>query len=241
MEGPGVKVIAERLSMLKGSIIEEAGGNTKKIDIDKLRGRYISSVSSYGKNLLVKVDGLGYLRIHFLMYGSYSIDNRTKPDKALRLYIKTDKASVYFYNCSVSLLSKIKRYGQDVLSKRYSYKKALESIKDKDAYICDLLLDQRLFPGIGNIIKVEALYRAKVHPLSVAKNIPDKKLMELIKEAVSFSKLFYETRKKGERLKEYLQCYSKRLCISCNNRLIRKRTGKTNRFTYYCESCQRLY
>ncbi|MEM5829896.1 MAG: DNA-formamidopyrimidine glycosylase family protein [Candidatus Aenigmatarchaeota archaeon] len=241
MEGPGVKVISEKLKFLNDCIIEEVGGNSKKIEKEKLVGKKIKNVFSYGKNLLIEIENKRYIKIHFLMYGSYSIDKKTKDDKYIRLYIKTCNRTVYFYNCSVNFLDKIDFKGQDILSETYDYTKALNDLKNYDGYICDALLDQNIFPGIGNIIKVEALFRAKIHPLSLVKNIPDKNLLKLIKEAREFSKIFYTCRQKGERLKKYLLCYGKRICPICGNKITIRRTGVKDRISYYCEECQKLY
>ncbi|HRO68823.1 MAG TPA: hypothetical protein PK951_00545 [Chitinophagaceae bacterium] len=41
--------------------------------------------------------------------------------------------------------------------------------------VCDALLDQEIFSGVGNIIKNEVLYRIRVHPESLIGDIPLKK------------------------------------------------------------------
>jgi endonuclease-8 len=38
--------------------------------------------------------------------------------------------------------------------------------------ICDALLDQQIFSGVGNIIKNEVLYRVKLHPENNISDIP---------------------------------------------------------------------
>jgi endonuclease-8 len=58
--------------------------------------------------------------------------------------------------------------------------------------ICDVLLEQDIFAGVGNIIKNEVLYRVRVHPESLVGNIPPAKITSIIKEARQYSFDFLE-------------------------------------------------
>lgn len=51
-----------------------------------------------------------------------------------------------------------------------------------EVYICDSLLEQDIFAGVGNIIKNEILYRVRVHPKSIVRKIPASKINTLIDE-----------------------------------------------------------
>jgi endonuclease-8 len=56
-----------------------------------------------------------------------------------------------------------------------------------DMMVCDALMDQDIFSGVGNIIKNEVLFRIGVQPESLLGNLPKKKLNELIAEARNYS------------------------------------------------------
>ncbi len=64
-----------------------------------------------------------------------------------------------------------------------------------DTLVCDALLDQNVFAGVGNIIKNEVLFRIRMHPLSKVGAIPPRKLGELIKQARQYSFDFREWKK----------------------------------------------
>ncbi|MEN2975010.1 MAG: DNA-formamidopyrimidine glycosylase family protein [Candidatus Caldarchaeales archaeon] len=241
MEGPGVKVISERLRFLEGKVVLDSEGRTKKFDVGLLRGKDIKRVFSYGKNLFIEFKDLGYLRIHFLMYGSYSVNEKIKDDRFIRLMIKVDDSQVYFYNCSIDLMERYDFNNNDILSDEFSVETAVKNLKRYEGYICDALLDQELFPGVGNIIKVEGLYRASIHPLSICKNIPEEKMENLVKEVRSFSFIFYKTIKENNRLKEYLVCYGRRTCPRCSGKMVIRRLGEKKRINYLCENCQILF
>ncbi len=52
-----------------------------------------------------------------------------------------------------------------------------------DTLVCDALLDQNVFAGVGNIIKNEVLFRIGVHPLSTIGGLPVAKLQAMVREA----------------------------------------------------------
>lgn len=111
----------------------------------------------------------------------------------------------------------------------------------KEELICDILLDQNIFAGVGNIIKNEALYRAKTHPLSMVGKIPEEKLKEIISKTREYSLQFYEAKKKGQKINTINKVYKKKKCKLTKEKVIMKRTGKRNRISYFCPSYQYLY
>ena len=64
-----------------------------------------------------------------------------------------------------------------------------------DQLVCDALLDQNIFAGVGNIIKNEVLFRIKVHPENTIQSLPPRKLTEMINEARNYSFDFLKWKK----------------------------------------------
>jgi endonuclease-8 len=246
MEGPGVQLIKEKLSFLKGSFVFGVSGNSK-IDKEKLLGKELLSVDSVGKQLFLIFEGVA-LRVHFGMYGSFRINN-PKPDKVPRLLLRFNKdgkkpVDLYFYNTSLRFVDSRElnlNHSVDVLSENFDREKALEKIKSDERVISDVLLDQEIFAGIGNIIKNEALFLAKVHPESISSKIPDDIAKDLIDKSIYFSQVFLEHRKKGWPLKKVLLVYNRKFCPLCDSKLKVKYAGRSHRKTFFCEKCQRLY
>jgi endonuclease-8 len=242
MEGPSVKVVAEKLNeLMLNEIIHNAWGNSKKIDFKELINKKINDVFSYGKNLFFNIEGVGYIKIHFLMYGSYSIDELIKERNKVRLALE-NKHKAYFYNCSVTKLVKVENQKvKDILDEKWNVNEMMNLLKDKKGIISDILLDQNIFPGVGNIIKNEALYLAKIHPASKIEKLGSEKLLELLEKLREFSILFYRVRKENKRLKNFLKAYAKKTCSICNNKINRIRIGERKRISYFCSECQKLY
>lgn len=53
----------------------------------------------------------------------------------------------------------------DICSPKFSFSRAVEAVKRESArMLCDVLLDQAVLPGVGNIIKNEALFDSGLNP-----------------------------------------------------------------------------
>jgi endonuclease-8 len=245
MEGPSVKVITEKLAGFVGKMVTAAAGNAR-IEKEIFQGKEIKGIFSRGKNLVITFPDFT-VKLHFLMYGSYRI-NEERVGVQPRLALRFDGDEMLnFYNCSVRILNteqleELNDEAFDILSENWKPDKVLEYVsKMKEELICDVLLDQKVFAGVGNIIKNEALFMAKLHPLSTVENIAEEKLKEVILSARAFSERFYDVRKRDDKLNTHLQIYRKKQCPVCNEKIIMKRTGKRLRISFCCPSCQILY
>jgi len=109
-----------------------------------------------------------------------------------------------------------------------------------DLLVCDALMDQQIFSGVGNIIKNEVLFRTRIHPLSRVNNLPTKKLNELLAEVVSYSFDFLKWRKAGV-LKKHWKAYNQKVCPRDHVPFNKQDTGKGHRTSFYCDICQKSY
>ncbi len=242
-EGPSILLMKENLQSFTSEKVLEATGNAK-FEKEPLVGKTLLEIRTFGKQTYLVFDEF-CVRIHLLMFGSYSIDEQTKPDKNLRLALKFGKGSLFFYTCSVKLLP-IEHLSQidweaDVLNDDWNPKKAAKKLKLKpEMMVCDALLDQDIFSGVGNIIKNEVLFRIGVHPESLIGSLPPKKLKELIAEARNYSFDFLKWKREFV-LKKHWLAHTKTTCPKCGQKLIKKYTGLGKRRSFFCEKDQKLY
>jgi endonuclease-8 len=110
----------------------------------------------------------------------------------------------------------------------------------KATLVCDALLDQDIFAGVGNIIKNEVLFRVKIHPLSLVSALPAIKLRALVEQARVYSFEFLEW-KKAFVLRKHWLVHNRRECPRCEIPLAKAYLGKTQRRSFFCEHCQKLY
>jgi endonuclease VIII len=243
-EGPSILIIRDILApQITGKPILGVSGNAK-IDMTQVLRKKVNNVLSWGKHLLIILPDCT-IRIHLLMFETYSIDEQTRPDKSLRLMLTFSRKSVYFYTCSVKILpgdiNLLYDWEGDVLSDKWNAAKARKKLKQiPDAMVCDALLDQQIFAGVGNIIKNEVLYRVKLHPETLVGSIPPRKLTSLIKEARNYSFDFLKWKKEFT-LKKHWLVNTKKICGRCNLPLLKKYCSKTKRRTFFCSNCQVKY
>jgi endonuclease-8 len=240
-EGPSILILKEEVSSFKGKKIIQVSGNAK-IDIERLSNLKITDFKSWGKHFLICFNGF-FLRIHLLMFGTYRV-NEQKETQA-RLSIKFKAGEINFYTCNIQLVegdpNEVYDWEADVMSDEWNPKKAKKKLKVLSSEkVCDVLLNQEIFSGVGNIIKNEVLFRIKVHPESLIAELPVKKLKELLKEAQSYSWDFYNWKKKFE-LKKHWQIYKQKECPRCHIKTTTAYLGKNKRLSCYCENCQILY
>ncbi len=241
-EGPSIVILREEVGKFAGEKIIAVHGNSK-IDQSRLLNQKVIAFKSWGKHFLICFNGFA-LRIHFLLFGSYRIDEQ-KPETAPRLALTFKNGELNFYSCSVRILEgevdTLYDWSVDVMNDAWNPKDAEIRLKQHpDKMVCDVLLDQDIFSGVGNIIKNEVLYRIRVHPESLVGKLPSAKRKQLIEEARIYSFQFLEWKKKYE-LKKHWLAHTKNWCVRCNLPIVRKQTGVKNRRSFICANCMELY
>jgi len=240
-EGPSILLVREVLQPFIRKKILTVQGNAK-IEKSRLLNQKIIDIRSWGKQLLICFEGFT-LRIHFLMFGTYLVNERKSTP--LRLSLGFKKGEVNFYTCAIRIieepLDEVYDFSADVLNDLWSPRKAGSKLKAMpEMNVSDALLDQQIFSGVGNIIKNEVLFRIRVHPKSIVGKLPPKLKSALIREARNYSLDFLKW-KRIFQLKKHWLIYTKKICPRDHTPVHKEYIGKTNRRTFYCERCQILY
>ena len=240
-EGPSIIILKEAIEALHivGQKVEAVSGNTS-IDQSRLRHQQLTAVKSWGKQFFLCFPCLS-LRIHFLLWGSYRINERKEAPVRLRLNFKKDELN--FYACSLKIIEEdlddLYDWSADLMSDSWSPGKTFGKLKSHpELPACDALLDQQIFSGVGNIIKNEVLFRIKVHPLAKLGDLSDYKLKKMVKEARAYSFDFLKWKKAFELKKHYL-IYNQKSCPECHGPVTRMPAGKNNRRSFFCARCQK--
>src|SRR6185436_3383004 len=163
-------------------------------DDEPVTGRTIERVESVGKHVLMRFSGDLILRTHMRMNGSWHIYRRgepwQRPRREMRLMVATaDFEAVAFLVPVAEFLTgrdlhrhaELSRLGPDLLSDEFDLAEALARMRARaiDA-IADVLLNQRVLAGIGNVYKSEILFACRVHPFVPVSTLSDSALEALI-------------------------------------------------------------
>lgn len=244
-EGPSLVLLKESLQPFKGKKVLHASGSQKKFDSAILNNKKITDIKTWGKRLLLCFGQDITVRIHLLMFGTCYI-NKRHGTKEPRLHLQfAGNKEINFYTCSVQLLDappdEVFDWSADIMSPAWDPKAAIKKLKEKsEAMICDVLLDQDIFSGLGNIIKNEILFRTHIQPESKTGAIPAKKLRELVDEAVTYSFEFLEW-KRHDVLKSHWEAHDKKTCPRDHVPFHKAHPGQLKRRSFWCTECQKLY
>ena len=157
-------------------------------------------------------------------------------------------------DCSVYSQEKwdglLKRLGPDPLNGDGPERMVAKVAKSKKS-IGELLMDQTVAAGVGNIYRAELLYRARLSPFRLGKDVEEKTLRSIWKEAGVLMKAGMVDRrivttkpadrphKTGQALKEeahYVYRRNGRPCFVCGTDVLKKEMAGRNLF--WCPVCQ---
>src|SRR6185295_8586639 len=162
-----------------------------------------------------------------------------------RLSLAFRRGEFNVYACSVRFIEEplddVYDWSGDVMADAWDAAAARRKLRAMpETLVCDALLDQNVFAGVGNIIKNEVLFRIRVHPLSKVGALPARKLRQLVEEARRYSFQFLEW-KKAFVLRKHWLAHTKKVCPRCQIPLTKAHLGTTNRRSFFCERCQVRY
>jgi len=231
----------------------------------ELEGERVAALERRGKYLVVRFESGRVLLIHLRMTGSlqHAPTGRLEPDPHRRAVVRLDNGSDVAYRdvrrFGTWLLVEpgaldpylAERLGGEPLERDFTAKFLAARLETRKAPIKAALLDQRTLAGLGNIYVDEALWRARIHPLTPARELARDRMPALrrgIKQALEAG-----IARQGATLRDYRQPDGARgrmqhefkvygragePCNRCGTPIDKIRVA--GRGTYYCPSCQRL-
>ena len=231
-------------------------------------GRTIESVSARGKHLLMTFSGDLVLRTHMRMNGSWHIyptgARWQRPASDMRVLVCTaDACGVGFNIPDAELITAreldrhqlLQSLGPDLLAQTFDRDEALRRMQGQSGIpIAEVLLNQRVMAGIGNVFKSEVLFLAGVHPFTPVNLLGDADLQRIVdtsreqlaanvmgrSRTLSLSSGRRTTRSLNP--DENLWVYGRggKPCRRCGTLIHSKKTGLDARPTYWCPGCQPL-
>jgi endonuclease VIII len=230
-------------------------------DVPELAGRRVEAVEARGKHLLVHLEGGWSVRVHLGMHGRVTRRHvrEAPPGSALAILVSGDalyaveRAFTAEMVRTAALRShpKLARLGPDLLLQPPPVDEAVRRAS-LTAYrhreIADLLLDQRVAAGIGNVFKSEVLFECRVHPRTRVGDLSRDRIRELFEVAArQLGENLATRRRTTVPLRRRPRPASARLwvygregkpCLECEAPIAQFLQGDMGRRTYFCSRCQ---
>ncbi len=237
-------------------------------DNTPIADRFIDRVESRGKWLLIYFSGDLILLTHMLMHGSWHIYRRgerwQRPRRHMRIVITTEHFEAVAFDVPIAQFhtsrslerhAALPKLGPDLLQSSFDEDEAALRLRAHSGEeIANVLLDQQVMAGIGNVFKSEICFVCGIHPFRLIATLTGKDIQCLVDTArrqlsanvlesstdgpVTYSgnRRTRRTSNEGERLWVYRR--QGRPCRRCGTVILMRKQGAGARSTYWCPECQ---
>ena len=247
-EGDTIWRLAE---LLRAALVRRRLVAARPDGLKRFSGRTVTEVKPVGKHLLIRFDNGLAIHSHMRMRGAWHVYRRGEPWRRPTWQVKAvletdDMLAVCFAAPVVELVrdekTKVGHLGPDILRPDWTVEDVVARARAHDATpIGELLLDQRVTAGIGNVYRCEALWQRRVNPWKPTSELQDTDLRALFETArqAMVANLGTDHRRRFPGYgRGAVHGRGGRPCPRCGARIHVKAQGELARMTFWCPACQ---
>ena len=221
-------------------------------------GRVVEEVRSHGKNVEIIWDDGVVLHTHLRMFGSWDLyragERWKKPkDRASVVIVVSDWIVVCFNAAIVETYRDfdprrhpiLGRRGPDLTRADADLEECVDRIMnypERDTPIADVLLDQRVMSGIGNVYRCELLWACEIHPWAHVGSLKRGECREMVMLAseMILANRDHTPHETAEEFSGSLAVYGRqgKHCQRCGDVIKVTHHGEAHRVLYWCPNCQ---
>ncbi len=144
-------------------------------------GQRIDSIHAYGKHLFYDLDGGLSIHVHLGLFGKFRIARlpAREPSPNCRLLLETDTDQLHLAgptSCELldpdGVAAVLARLGPDpIVARPGDLDRLAASLRRRRTPIGQVLLDQKVIAGIGNVYRSELLFLTGLHPFRPANEL----------------------------------------------------------------------
>ena len=229
-------------------------------DAARVDGATLDKIEAHGKHLFYRWDTGEIGHVHLGMFGKFTVhtgEHRPDPRGAVRMRLGSERATIDLAGptaCSIDDPSVrrdiLARLGPDPIKPRQNPQKMFDKVTKSKRGIGDLIMDQSVVAGVGNVYRAEALFVCGIHPLRPGTQLDIVELEALwstitgmLRQGVKDGRILTVSRDelgiaRGKRIprSEATYAYKRDSCLRCGTDI--ERLDIQNRTSYHCPTCQ---
>lgn len=257
-EGHTVHRLARRhRSLLRGKTVRVSSPQGRFVDAALVDGHVFTGTEAVGKHLFHYYDNGLSVHVHLGIYGEF---HEREPGfvakQTTRMRLVADDVVLDLIGptaCAVldadERAAIVERIGPDPLRKDADPERAWERLRRRKGPIGPALLDQKLFAGVGNVFRAEALFVHGIHPETRCSSVTREQfdalwstLTRMLEVGVKEGRIMtvdeteFGLRRRDLTRENGRYVYRQEACLRCGSAV--RRWDMAGRWSYACEQCQ---
>jgi len=228
-------------------------------DAEMIDGVTLERIEAYGKHLFYEWENGLVGHVHLGLFGKFRVSRGStvpEPVGLVRMRMSTELGTVDLAgptDCSIGTVEDrdaiVARLGPDPLRRDAKPAVAMARIRKSKQPIGQLLLDQRVLAGVGNVYRAEALFVTGIHPGRPGNQLHDAELeaiwtttASMLRQGVKDNRIItidrseLPAKKAHHRRGQTTYVYHRDICIRCSTPVQTVELG--GRPCYFCPTCQ---
>lgn len=253
-----LKSLLTDASLIKVEILDYHPKVSSKEEFEELENSKITNVKNISKSIIFEFSNGKKIVSHLAMTGRYRYSKEIKSFGWDKLRFTFEKEGEKFY----INFTDTRKFGKLLVSNKLpkeifpnpldyteeDINEIVNKILKSNKTIKELLLDQNIFSGLGNIYSNDTLHISKINPQTKGKDLTPNQIRKIIfnaqtilKEGINlggsslYDKMYTDIYGNEGKYQENFKIYNLKKCKNCGNEVIKIKIG--GRGTFYCQFC----
>ena len=232
-------------------------------DARRVDGHVLERIEAYGKHLFYHWDQREIGHVHLGLFGKYKVarvapgDAAPEPRGAVRMRLATPEVVIDLAGPTACTIDPpgvrrtiLARLGPDPLRRGSKPDAMIAKLARSSRGVGDLLMDQSIVAGVGNIFRAESLFVNGIHPLRPGSELDEAEsialwntIQAMLRQGVKDNRIVTVPREesgvpRNRRISraDAFYVYKRRSCLRCGSQI--ERLDIANRTSYHCPICQ---
>lgn len=255
------KIAKDHSKLLVGQALAVSSPQGRfQADAERVDGAVLERIHPYGKHLFYEWSTGDVGHVHLGLFGKYRIyttDEPPEPRGAVRMRLTAPNATIDLNGPTACTIDEpevrdeiLARLGPDPIHRNSKPDAMYDKISRSKRTIGELLMDQAVVAGIGNVFRAEILFVLGIHPRRAGKDCDRVELeaiwattQGMLRSGVRDGRILTVPREEsgvppGRRIPrdEATYVYKRDSCLRCGTEI--SRADMANRTVYWCPTCQ---